>query len=53
MKLNDFDKTMMRLHWVGMRMQILHNEFYKIDTSTDLRYDWRLSPSNLRMTSAS
>jgi len=35
MELNDFDKTIMRLHWVAMRMQILHNEFYKIDTKTE------------------
>lgn len=35
MELNDFDKTIMRLHWVAMRMQILHNEFYKIDTKTN------------------
>ena len=35
MELNDFDKTIMRLHWIAMRMQILHNEFYKIDTKTN------------------
>lgn len=35
MELTDFDKTIMRLHWVAMRMQILHNEFFKIDTTTE------------------